>query len=251
MLKHIVIFLVLIFQASVSIGDDAPKAELKSGFVYVSDVDPSIIENLRYCGIDNITGKPLLGYIEARAVLTREAATALSAVQEELVMHGYSLVIYDSYHPVRTYRQLKEWAENPKETGQKDSYFPHLSKQELIQKGYIEIKRDHTRGSTVDVSIIPINQKIKIPYNKKKRSYKDYKDIVYFDDGTIDMGSSYDLMDELSRHGSQVIHAEARSNRKMLKDIMENYGFASNDKVWWQYTLIREPYFDTEFDFEV
>lgn len=251
MLRYVIISLILIFQAFASTGADLQKNKLKEGFVYVNDVDPSIVINLKYFGDDNITGKSIVGYTQPRAVLTLEAAKALSAVQEELVMHGYSLVIYDAYHPVRSYRQLKEWAKDNKENSQKESYFPNLSKQEIIQKGYIKNKIHHTRGSTVDVSIIPLNHKIKTPYNKQKRSYKDYKDIVYFDDGTIDMGSSYDLLDELSEHKCQTIHTEAKNNRKMLKDVMENYGFASNGKVWWQYTLIREPYPDTKFDFKI
>jgi D-alanyl-D-alanine dipeptidase len=250
MLNYIFVFFILIFQVSVHSIVASPEHDLKAGFISINEVDPSIVINLKYSSNDNLVGKSIEP--KSAAILTKEAAQALRSVQEELSMMGFSLVIYDAYHSRRIYEEIEEWALSfTEEFSQQKDYFPNLSKKELLELGYLQNKRDHARGSTVDVSLIPINHKIKYPCNKQKRSYEGPKEIIYIDDGTIDMGSSYDLQDDLSCHECDKIHSKAKNNRKMLKEVMESHGFVANNRVWWQYTLKREPYSDTEFNFDV
>lgn len=225
--------------------------ELRSGFVYLSDVDPSILINLKYHRSENFTGKPVRGCKRSRAVVTQEAAEALRNVQEDLVMYGYSLVVYDAYHPKKSYDEFNNWLQSKDSKEIKNSHYPNLKKADIKSRGYIKAKYAHVRGSTVDVTIISLKEKLKSPGKKKKRSYKGQKDIIYVYDGSLDMGTSHDVFDPLSEFDNENIPEIARDNRKMLKDAMQNHGFTANNKFWWQFTLIREPYVDSKFDFDV
>ena len=225
--------------------------ELRSGFVYLSDVDPSILINLKYHQDENFTGKPVKGCAKSRVVVTQEASEALRDVQEDLVMHGYSLVIYDAYHPQKSYNQFNEWLVWQDSVEIKNTYYPNLKKSELANKGYIKAKYDHVRGSTIDVTIISLKDKLLSPCKKQKRSYKGQRDIIYMSDGSLDMGTSYDVFDPLSAFENPNIPEIARDNRRLLRKTMQNYGFIPNNKFWWQFTLVSEPYVDSKFDFDV
>ena len=120
----------------------------------------------------------------------------------------------------------------------------------MLKTGYVKNKLDHTRGSTVDVTIIPMNKKIHNPCIKKL-NYQNIGDIIYVDDGTLNMGSSYDFFDPISSHDYDVIEESAKEHRNILREAMEKNGFVANEKVWWQYRLAREPFIDSNFDFDV
>ncbi len=243
------IAILIIFFTTISLANDADP-ELKSGFVYLSDIDPSILINLKYHQDENFTGVPIVGCSKRRAVVTLDAAEALRNVQEDLVMHGYTLVVYDAYHPLKSQEKFNSWLQE-QTVDNKDSYYPNLTKTAIKETGYIEAKYAHVRGSTVDVSIISLKDKLTTPCKQQKRSYKDQKDLIYLNDGTVEMGTSYDTFDPLSAYSNTTIPKEAQAHRKLLREIMQNHGFAPNEKFWWQFTLIREPYIDSEFDFDV
>ena len=247
------LFISLIFFLTITANCYAGKsdAELRSGFIYLSDLDPSIIINLKYHSDKNFVGKSIQGCSKNRAVITVEAAEALRNVQEDLVMHGYSLVVYDAYHPQKTYQQFESWLSEKDSELMKNEYYPNHSKAELIKAGYIQAKLAHTRGSTVDVTIISLKDKLRHPCKKRKRSYKNQSDLIYMDDGSVDMGTSYDLFDSLSSGGNESVPFEARDHRMLLKESMGNHGFIQHKKFWWQFTLVREPYADSKFNFDV
>lgn len=225
--------------------------ELRSGFVYLSDVDPSIIVNLKYHSNNNFTGKRVRGCKTGRAVLTHNAASALRNVQEDLISYGYSLVVYDAYRPKKSYDEFNDWLQKKDSKEIKDLYYPNFKKENIENNGYIKEKYAHIRGSTVDVTIISLKGRLKNPGQKEKRSYKNEKDIIVENDGSFDMGTSYDIFDPLSEFDNQNISEIAKKNREFLREIMQNRGFVPSSKFWWQFTLIREPYIDSQFDFEV
>lgn len=221
---------------------------LKDGFVYLDEVDPSILVNIRYSSENNLKQKPLVGIKKGRAVLSLDTALALSAAQEDLRLRGYSLVVYNAYIPKRAYLEMLEIAEN--DLIDKASH-PNLSNDELIKAGYIKDKLDNIRGSTVDVSIIPLNKNLKDKPLTQYRNNTNKQHIKYVDDGSEDMGTSYDTFDELSCHECRDIRVEAQVSRELLKKTMEENGFKASKLVWWKYTYIREPYPDSQFDFEI
>ncbi|MFA9550682.1 MAG: M15 family metallopeptidase, partial [Hyphomicrobium sp.] len=82
----------------------AGQTKLLPGFVYLRDIDPSIIQDMRYAGHDNFMGGPVQGYKAPECILLRSAAKALSRVQEDLKSRSLSLKVYDCYRPKRAVR---------------------------------------------------------------------------------------------------------------------------------------------------
>ena len=237
------------FAISLDFTDSKDKI-LPEGFVYLSDIDPTIIVDLKYSTDQNFMASPVRGYNSPKAILTLEAATALKAVQNDLRLKGYSLVVYDAYRPRKAVEQFVEWTANKKDQKNKIKFYPNVLKSELVNLGYIAEDSDHSRGSSVDVSIIRIDQDLS-PINEIKRVLNDGTEILFLDDGTLDMGSSYDLFDEVSAHNCPKNSALGDINRRFLKTIMYQHGFKAYDKEWWHYTYIREPFADTSFDFDI
>ncbi|HMJ44288.1 MAG TPA: M15 family metallopeptidase, partial [Pseudolabrys sp.] len=77
----------------------AARDALPPGFVYLGNIDPSIVQDMRYAGGDNFTGGRLPGYDAGECVLRRDVALALQKVQADLARQHLSLKTYDCYRP--------------------------------------------------------------------------------------------------------------------------------------------------------
>ena len=203
-------------------------AQIPDGFVYLSDIAPSIKQEVRYAGRDNFVGQPIDGYLSGTIILSKPAARALVKVQEELRKADLGLKVYDAYRPQRAVDNFVSWARNASDTLMKRQYYPNVPKSELFKRGFIASKSGHTRGSTVDLTLIDLNT-----------------------GEECDMGGPYDFFGPLSHHDYEALSTEQRSNRKFLKSIMSTHGFRAYSKEWWHYTLRGEPHPDTYFNFEV
>jgi len=199
-----------------------------SGFVHIKQVIPDIKYEIRYAGKNNFLGRPVKGYEAPEAFLTHEATVALKLVQAELNKSGYGLKIFDAYRPQRAVNDFVEWARDLSDTINKRAYYPDVPKSELFKRGYIASKSGHTRGSTVDLTVIEL---------KTGRE--------------LDMGSPYDFFGQVSHHNYIGITASQKENRKMFKEVMQRHGFNAYASEWWHYTLANEPFPDTYFDFPV
>jgi len=223
-----ILFLALttyIFSTTVTVAQD--KA-LPTGFVYVTDYIPSVQVDLRYRGTDNFVGKPVNGYIGNKAILTKRATEALLKVEKELNTKNLGLKIFDAYRPQRAVNHFQEWAKAVNDTITKRKYYPSIDKKNLFKDGYIATKSGHSRGSTVDLTVIDLT-------TKKE----------------IDMGTIFDFLGPQSAHSYQQLSPTQKQNRQLLKSTMEKYGFKPYSKEWWHYTLTDEPYKKTYFDFTV
>ena len=201
---------------------------LHEDFVYVTDLIPKIKVDLRYFGSNNFIGRPISGYNQPKCVLTKEAALALQKVQDGLERLGFGLMIYDAYRPQTAVKNMMEWAQDESDTVMKAQYYPNVDKKDLFNLGYIAEKSGHSRGSTVDLTIISLTTgKI------------------------LNMGSPYDLFDEKSHIDYQYVTKNQRALRLLLRRRMETEGFKSYDKEWWHFTLENEPFPDTYFDFPI
>ena len=130
---------------------------LPEGFAYLKDIDPSIIINLRYTKSSNFVGEPIKGYNSSTAgIITLEAGKALKNIQEKLKNDGFSLVLYDSYRPQQAVDRFVEWSEDLIDQNDKEWFYPRIEKKNLFELGYIAKESGHSRGSTVDVSIIEL-----------------------------------------------------------------------------------------------
>ena len=212
-----------------------------SDFVRVTDVIPDAILEIRYYSTYNFVGERICGYESPMAWLTHEAADSLKAVSDDLKAHGYRIKIWDTYRPQRAVNHFIRWAENLSDTAMKAVFYPMVDKSVLFEQGYIYARSSHSRGSTVDLTLV--------------------------DTATgkeLDMGSPFDWFGEESHpdycgNPDNLEFTEQEGgltsvqfyNRIVLRTAMLRHGFEGLDSEWWHFTLRNEPYPDTYFDFPV
>ena len=199
-----------------------------SDFVRVTDVIPDVILEIRYYSTYNFVGERIDGYELPIALMTREAADSLKAVNDELKAHGYRIKIWDAYRPQRAVNHFIRWAENISDTAMKAVFYPMVDKSVLFERGYIYARSSHSRGSTVDLTLL--------------------------DAATgreLDMGSPFDWFGEESHPDYPCPLYRQSDNRKILHNAMVRHGFEGIDSEWWHFTLRNEPYPDTYFDFPI
>lgn len=216
----------------------------EKGFVYLSEIDPTIICAPRYATEYNFMGRILAGYKKPVIIITKQAALALKKVQTDIAKNNYCLVVYDAYRPCKAVKDMITWGKDCEDQKLKQEYYPRLSKQDLLDLEYIahkSCKSSHSRGSTVDVTIIKKNKKIHA-IHPKKITLADGFNVLLLDDGTCNMGSSFDLFDLASHTDSKLINSSSYKLRQYLKKSMENHGFKNYHKEWWHFTLVPEPY---------
>ncbi len=225
---------------------------LPKGFVYLRDVDPTIVQDVRYAGSHNFVGRPIKGYLAGECILSRPAAEALATVQKILAEKQLSLIVWDCYRPRRAVDDFAQWSKDPAHTEMKAEFYPRTDKQRLFALGYLARRSPHSRGSTVDLGLIPLAVKsAPAPANpaqplKACTSPKGER----FEDGTIDLGTEYDCLDVLAGASNALVGATARRNRQLLRARMQAAGFRPYAREWWHFELVNEP-FAGGFDFEV
>jgi D-alanyl-D-alanine dipeptidase len=215
---------------------------LPKGFVYLRDVAPSIVQDMRYATPDNFTGKPVPGYDAAECVLKRAAAEALKRAQEKAQAMGYALKVYDCYRPARAVRAFAAWASAP-EDGRTKRYYPHLKKSQLIP-GYIASQSQHSTGSAVDLTLIPAATS-----NKETTSSGGDCTAPAAEreaDSSLDMGTAFDCFDEKAHTASPQAGPEQRKSRMLLKKLMDGAGYRNYAAEWWHfsYTPANGPRYD-------
>ena len=227
-------------------------AQVPGGFVNVKEFIPSVVLDLRYATEHNFLGVKVDGYEAYKCYLTKKAATALKKVQDELLKKGYSLKIYDAYRPQRAVDHFIRWAKAIDDTLTKKEFYPTIDKKNLFSGGFIAGKSGHSRGSTVDLTIVPLPLLEQEQYTPGMDLCECYLPAeMRFKDNSIDMGTGFDCFHENSATNTRNIGDPQHRNRIMLKSIMEKYGFINYDQEWWHYTLRNEPFPNTYFDFVI
>ena len=214
----------------------APEMD-SSDFVKIAEVIPDVILEIRYYSTYNFIGDRIPGYEEPVAILTRQAADSLKAASDDLKALGYCIKIYDAYRPQRAVDYFMAWAKDVEDTRMKDSFYPELDKSVLVPEEYVAEHSSHTRGSTVDLTLVDI------------RTGRE-----------VDMGCVFDYFGVASHPdvlpGQEIgaykpIGEEQYRNRMILRDAMLSHGFKPYDCEWWHFTLASEPFPDTYFNFPV
>lgn len=200
-------------------------AEADSPFVDAAGLVPELAVEMRYATSDNFVGRPIAGYEAPRCLLTPQAARALARVQADLAPEGLGLKVFDCYRPVRAVADFAAWARDPADTRMKAAYYPRTDKADLFRLGYIAERSSHSRGSTVDLTLVRLA-----------------------DGSELEMGTPFDLFDEASATDSALVGAQARANRLRLRAAMIRAGFAPYPQEWWHFTLKDEPFPATAFD---
>jgi D-alanyl-D-alanine dipeptidase len=238
-----------------SYGQGTPGGEEPSApreFVALRDVAPSILQEMRYRTPHNFVGDRIDGYRQSMCIVTRDTAKALRAAQHAVLRKGYSLKMYDCYRPQRAVDHFVAWAKDLDDERMKGEFYPRVEKNRLFEDGYIAEKSGHSRGSTVDLTLVRLPAMPTRPYRPGEPLFSCFapKD-VRFPDNSIDMGTGYDCFDTLSHTLDPRIKGEQRANRMLLKNTLEKAGFTNLPEEWWHYTLSDETFPDTFFDFPV
>ena len=199
---------------------------LPKGFVFLDKEIPNIKVELNYATINNFTGKIVEGYYSNQSAIgTIALSKALSKIQKKLNSKGLGIKIYDAYRPQRAVNEFISWSKNPKDTINKQKYFPELPKERLFELGYIAANSGHSRGSTVDLTLIRLKG------------------------DALDMGGEWDFFGERSHFNFKNLSKTQRNNRRLLRKIMKSENFIPYDNEWWHFTLKDEPFPNKYFDF--
>jgi len=225
-MKKIIILLLFMLFCSVQVIFASQISYDKSDFAPVSSVIDDAAYDIRYYSSNNFTGNRIDGYNAPIAYMTKESLNALSIAASDLRSQGYRLLIWDTYRPKKAVNNFVRWINDPNDDGDK-TFYPDLKKSDLLKGNYIAEKSGHTRGSTVDLTLI-----------KKDGSY-------------VDMGGTFDLFSDISHPDYKKLTREQKKNRKILHDAMIKAGFKGIDSEWWHFTLKNEPYPDTYFNFDI
>jgi len=228
-LRSIKLFtIVLYISLSTNTSAQYDPGTLPDGFVYAKDVIKNLRTDLRYYSSNNFIGEPINGYIKPKCILTKDAANALKKVQEEFERLGFGLLVFDAYRPQTAVNHFVRWSKDSSDIKMKEKFYPNVNKKDLFTEGYISSKSGHSRGSTLDVTIVSLRT-----------------------GHILDLGGPYDLFDKKSWVGYKNITKNQRAIRLMLQRRMIKHGFKPYEKEWWHFTLAKEPYPDTYFDFPV
>jgi len=219
-------YIFILTAALVSTGAAADPAR-HPGFVDAAESVAGLQLDIRYFGNHNFIGKRIDGYEAPLCLLTRETATALGAVQGDLEALGLGLKVFDCYRPARAVAHFVRWARDFSDQGRKSEFYPETDKRDLFRDGYISPRSGHSRGSTVDLTLVRLAG------------------------GEIDMGTPFDFFSPRSWPSDRTVPAEAREHRRILATAMARRGFRPYDKEWWHFTLANEPFPGIYFDFPV
>ncbi len=196
-------------------------------FVDAASVVPGLVVEMRYFGDNNFVGRPIDGYEQPLCLLTRQAAAALDEVARDLQPRGLKLKVFDCYRPRRAVAHFLRWAQAIEDLRRKAAFYPDMDKSALFTDGYVASRSGHSRGSTVDLTLV----------NEAG--------------GELDMGTPFDFLSPRSSPSDTRVSAQARTNRALLASAMSRRGFRPYAKEWWHFTLRGEPFPSTYFDFPV
>jgi D-alanyl-D-alanine dipeptidase len=214
--------------ACLMIGPACAGEKMPAEFVDAESVVPGLVLDMRYAGSHNFIGRPIDGYEAPVCILTLEAAVALAEVQAELKDYGLGLKVFDCYRPTRAVAHFVRWAKEETDTEMKAEFYPELDKPELFVEGYIADRSGHSRGSTIDLTLVSLPDEAELP-----------------------MGTAFDFFSTRSWPTDAGQTPEVRANRLLLSTIMQRHGFKPYEREWWHFRLADEPFPDTYFDFPV
>ena len=221
-------FTTVLLAVSVSASVARAGDTMPAGFVDAASVVPGLVVDMRYAGSSNFIGRPIDGYEAPFCILTRQAAEALGEVQAELKEYGMGLKVFDCYRPTRAVADFVRWARDEADTKMKADFYPDIDKSELFVEGYIADRSGHSRGSTIDLTLVYLPFESEVP-----------------------MGTGFDFFSTRSWPTDADQPSSVRAHRLLLSAIMQRHGFRPYAKEWWHFTLADEPFPETYFDFPV
>ncbi len=233
----------------------SPASQKSEDLIDISTINPHIAVEMRYATSWNFLGRPAKGYNANKCLLTKQAAEALSSVQKHVQDFGFSLLLFDCYRPQKAVSDFVTWTKDGEDQPMKNIFYPDEPKENLVERGYIADLSGHSRGSTVDLTLIKTkksNRTLKnapLKFQEKAVDCRKQKNIE--ETGQLDMGTLHDCFDKTAATADPTVSGLARKNRQILKANMEKFGFVNYPMEWWHFTLKDEPNKDQYFDYDV
>ena len=229
---------IVIALATAAFVSPAGAQTLPGGFVYLRDLDPTIIQDIRYAGSNNFVGRPLRGYEAAECVVKREVALALKTIQRELKAQNLSLKMLDCYRPARAVADMVAWARDGRETPAGKRYNPAFGKADLFRLGYIAEHSGHSAGAAIDLTLVDLSADHSTAFDPGQ-AYADCtaSASARAPEASVDMGTGYDCSDVKSHTATKSITAAQRRWRNLLVTAMARQGFVNYAKEWWHFSL--------------
>jgi zinc D-Ala-D-Ala dipeptidase len=211
---------------------------LPGGFVVLRDIDPTMIQDIRYAGSNNFVGRPLRGYETGECLVKRDVGLALKRIQHELAPQKLSLKMLDCYRPVRAVADMTAWARDGHETPAQKRYNPHFRKPDLFRLGYIAGRSGHSTGAAVDLTLVDQNAGNSATFDSA-RAYADCAAPAgaRAPEASVDMGTGYDCFDVMAHTAARSITPAQRRWRNLLVAAMARQGFVNYAKEWWHFSL--------------
>lgn len=219
----------------------APDQAMPTGFVHLAALVPDAVQDMRYHGSENFLGRPVAAYEAATCILSQPAAHALQAVQAELRTQGLALKVFDCYRPQAAVDDFVRWGRNLADQKTKPDFYPDVPKAELFQRGYIAEQSGHSRGSTVDLTVVVVNA---------QRASQVVRGPLA-DGMDVDMGTPFDWFGVQSHTDHPMLAPDVQDNRRWLRALLQRHGFRNLPEEWWHYTLHNEPHPERYFNFAV
>jgi zinc D-Ala-D-Ala dipeptidase len=231
-MKIIVIALVVALSTS-----QASAQALPGGFAHLRDIDPTILQDIRYAGANNFVGRPLAGYGASECVVKREVGLALKSIQRELARQNLSLKMFDCYRPARAVADMVAWSKNGQETVAERRYNPAFRKADLFRLGYIATHSGHSTGAALDLTLVDLTADNSAAFDPNK-AYADCTAPAQAraPEGSVDMGTGYDCSDVKAHTAATLITAAQRRWRNVLVAAMAKQGFVNYSKEWWHFS---------------
>ena len=201
---------------------------LNHDFVYLEDYIPNITIDAKYAKEDNFTGEKVKGYLSQTVIVKKVVAEALSQAQKELNQLGFSILAFDGYRPTQAVSNFVDWVRSPETMKTKSQYYPDLTKEQLLTKGYIAESSTHSSGFAIDLSLIDL---------------KTGKE--------VDMGSPFDYFGTQSHYQVEGLDLVYQERRTLLRDVLMKYGFSPYDKEWWHFSHEDYKPASPKYDFQV
>ena len=176
-------------------------------------------------------------------MLLREVAEALSRVQQALLPRKLSLKVYDCYRPRRAVRAFVAWVKTRAGPDPLLKRFhPNIERNQLINLGYVAAVSRHSRGDTVDLTLVALPAPPVAPSAAQAYGACTGPAEARAPDNSVDMGTGFDCFDPLSHTKPAASPRRRRRWRRHLVEAMARQGFRNYHKEWWHFTLTRAPH---------
>jgi D-alanyl-D-alanine dipeptidase len=251
MIKLRLIILLMVITVSAVAENMILEKNRPTDFINVQQVIPQLQTDIRYDSDHNFVGRKIKGYEDPVCLLSRQAANALKTVETQLLVKGLTLKAYDCYRPQTAVNDFAHWATEINNVTMRDEFYPTINKANLFKQGYIAYQSGHSRGSTIDLTIVPLNSHIPVYDPQAKLVACTAPQQQRFPDNSLDFGTGYDCFSPMAHPSYQNLSAKAKANRMLLQSLMKQVGFQPLSTEWWHFTLVDEPYPNTYFDFPV